>query len=72
MTRKLNREFLSPKDVEIVYGLTSAMLAKARCRGTGPAFYRANRQIRYRRSDIEAWLGQPVRFTTKSDARNNA
>jgi len=56
---ELEKEYLTPLEVEVVYGLSRAMLAKSRHEGSGPRYYKANRQIRYRRDDIETWLGDP-------------
>ncbi len=65
--RELQKEYLTPFEVEAVFGLSRAMLAKARTQGNGPPFYKANRQVRYRREDVEAWLGAPVQDTQGKD-----
>jgi predicted DNA-binding transcriptional regulator AlpA len=36
--------------------LSASTLARRRCQGTGPKFLRAGDSIRYRISDLEAWL----------------
>jgi predicted DNA-binding transcriptional regulator AlpA len=37
-------------------GLSRSTLAKKRCSGTGPAFFKLGRQIRYDRTDVERWI----------------
>lgn len=66
--RPTNNEFISPIQAEHIYNLSRSMLAKARHLGTGPPFFKANRQIRYRRSDIESWLGPPRQKTRDGGA----
>ena len=39
-----------------VLGVSPKTLPRWRWAGTGPAFLRVGRAIRYRRSDLEAWL----------------
>jgi hypothetical protein len=37
-------------------GLAVATLAKLRCIGGGPAYFKLGRKVLYRRSDLAAWL----------------
>jgi hypothetical protein len=50
---------------------SEAKLQNDRWRGRGLPFYRmpGGRGIRYRKSDVLAALGEPVRSTTEADAR---
>jgi predicted DNA-binding transcriptional regulator AlpA len=49
---------LSPEQVYTWLGVSEATLRRWRDKGVGPAYIRApgGRVIRYRRSDVEAWL----------------
>jgi len=52
------RAFLSPKEVEAIYGIPVSTLSFWRnASGSGPKFTRVgDRRIKYRRADIESWL----------------
>jgi len=53
-----HRSYLSPKEVEREFGIPSTTLAfwrKIDIEG-GPAFLRFGRRIKYRRSDLDAWI----------------
>lgn len=59
----------------LVHGveITESTLAKKRCLGGGPPFFRTTmRAILYERGDLDAWaaktLGQPVASTSEADA----
>lgn len=49
-------EILTEKDVYKDYRLTGPWLRKRRRLGDGPTYMKIGRLIRYRRSDIEAYL----------------
>lgn len=49
-------ELLTPQQVADYRGTTVAVLGQERHKGTGPRFIRDGRRIRYRASDIAAWL----------------
>jgi predicted DNA-binding transcriptional regulator AlpA len=51
-----HRRLLSRLDVEIRYGITKRFLEAAACRGDGPRYVRVGRLVRYRASDIDAWI----------------
>lgn len=57
-----------PSLVSAWTGLSESTLARYRMRGGGPAFIKLtnNRQgvVRYRRSDVEAWIASRVRRST--------
>jgi predicted DNA-binding transcriptional regulator AlpA len=66
-------DLLEPSEAAHLLGLSVATLARWRMAGKGPAFVRpAPRLVRYRRADIDAWLGAAVRSTTEADARGAA
>lgn len=47
---------MTPADVGRYLGRTPAALAQLRYLGTGPAFIKTGALVRYRKSDLEAWL----------------
>ena len=55
-------EYLSVNQVKAEYPfLSTGTLANLRCRRAGCKYYKVNRKVLYRRSDLEAWLSsQPV------------
>lgn len=52
----MTEEMLSEKEAAIAIGFSSETLRQWRRRGGGPRFFTIGRSIRYRRSDVEAWL----------------
>lgn len=57
-------ELLNPEQVAQFLDLSTATLARYRCRGTGPRFIKFGNGIRYRRADLMAWLDGSVRQGT--------
>jgi excisionase family DNA binding protein len=51
-----NTEFLSIQELADLFGIPIRTIYNWRNRGTGPRGYRIGRHVRYRRSDVEAWL----------------
>ncbi|MGU3501883.1 helix-turn-helix transcriptional regulator [Mycobacterium sp. C31M] len=49
-------ELLTPHEVAEYRGTTTGVLAQERFKGVGPKFIRDGRRIRYRASDIRAYL----------------
>lgn len=47
---------LSRDEVENIYGITRRFLERCGTRGDGPVYIRVGRLVRYRASDIEAWI----------------
>lgn len=47
---------LTPSAVAAYLGRSVPALAQMRYRGTGPRFIHAGSRIRYRQSDVDAWL----------------
>jgi predicted DNA-binding transcriptional regulator AlpA len=45
-------------------GLSKSALEKLRCFGTGPKYLKLNRAVRYRVSDLEAWLSERIVSST--------
>ena len=62
---------LTPEEAAYLLGRSVATLARWRVTGEGPAFVRPKpRLVRYRRDDIDAFFGAPIRSTTEADARD--
>ena len=55
-------EFLSVSQVKNEYPfLSPGTLANMRCRKEGPRYYKLNKKVLYKRSDLEAWFeSEPV------------
>lgn len=49
-------ELLTPQQVAAYRGTTTGVLAQERFKGVGPRFIRDGRRIRYRASDIHAYI----------------
>jgi hypothetical protein len=49
-------ELLTPQEVADYRGTTTGVLAQERFKGVGPRFIRDGRRIRYRASDIRAYI----------------
>ena len=49
-------ELIKPTDLADRLGKSAAVLANMRYLGTGPKFIKVGKSIRYRASDVEAWL----------------
>jgi len=60
----VEREFLTPMDLEAAGIARRATLATWRCKSKGPRWHKLNGAIRYRRSDVDEWLISCVRETT--------
>jgi excisionase family DNA binding protein len=43
---------------------STSTLAKRRVHGTGPRFVRIGRMVRYRRADLDLWIGTTVVSST--------
>jgi predicted DNA-binding transcriptional regulator AlpA len=50
------KKTLSPRDVEQEFGFAIRTLEKWRGESKGPPWIQTGRLVRYRRTDIEAWL----------------
>lgn len=60
-----HQTLLTPKEAAEFLGLTPRFLEMRRYRGDGPLFIRiSGRVIRYRREDLETWVGERVRSST--------
>jgi len=55
---------LTPHEAADFLALSKSWLAKLRLTGDGPPYVKLKRQVRYRVSDLEAWLHRQVRRST--------
>lgn len=54
------KDLMTDKELAIELDTTTQSLADHRYRGTGPAFVKFGRKVRYRRQDVEAYLAANV------------
>ena len=59
---------MDPRSTAAFLGLSVLTLADMRCKGTGPRFTKAGRLVRYRLSDVQAWLNGRT-FENTSEAK---
>jgi len=52
----MENQYLSPEQVAALLDVKVGTLAAWRCQKRGPAFYRLNAVIRYKREDVDAWV----------------
>jgi excisionase family DNA binding protein len=52
--------YLTPREAAEYLRSSTSTLAKARLTKRGPAFVRIGRAVRYRKSDIDAWMSTSV------------
>jgi predicted DNA-binding transcriptional regulator AlpA len=65
-----HNEILKPVDAAVYLQLSASSLAKLRLYGTGPRYTKAGRAVRYRRSDLDAWINaRYADSTTDADYR---
>lgn len=59
-----HRPLADPRTIAEFLGTTTQQLAQDRYRGQGPKFIRVGRRVRYRWTDVEAWLDANTRIST--------
>ncbi|WP_445222163.1 helix-turn-helix transcriptional regulator [Bradyrhizobium sp. Pa8] len=57
-------DLLSLDQTATLTGLSRSSLAKKRCDGTGPAFFKIGRAIKYAAADVDAWIMSRRRTST--------
>ncbi len=62
---------LSIDDVSATTVLSASTLAKRRCDGSGPAYFKIGRAVKYDAADVEAWLLSRRRLSTWTVANDN-
>lgn len=60
----MTSELLNPQELADRLGTKPTVLAQWRYLGRGPKFIKTGRSIRYRASDIEAWLDAQTQTQT--------
>lgn len=60
----MENALLSSKTVAKRIDMSEPSLARMRCEGTGPAYLKLGRSVKYRWSDVEAWLQSQQRQST--------
>jgi predicted DNA-binding transcriptional regulator AlpA len=60
----MDDELLEPSTVSREFKITEPTLATWRYLGKGPAFVKVGAAVRYRRSDVTAWLAERTRNET--------
>jgi predicted DNA-binding transcriptional regulator AlpA len=55
---------LSLDEVVDLTGLSRSSLAKKRCDGSGPAFFKIGRTVKYAANDVDAWILSRRRTST--------
>lgn len=53
-------KYLTASEAAFYLRTSKSTLAKRRMKGCGPAFVRIGRAVRYRLSDLDAWMGSSV------------
>jgi excisionase family DNA binding protein len=54
----MTTDYLTAQEAADYLRSSPSTLAKRRLDGSGPIFYRIGTSIRYRRSDLDHWMGQ--------------
>lgn len=52
---RLERKYLSPREVAAAYGIAEKTLANWRSQGKGPAYHKLGGKVRYAAVDMEDW-----------------
>lgn len=65
-------KLLSIDEVADMTGLSRSSLAKKRCDGSGIAFFKIGRAIKYDSADVETWLLSRRRTSTWQPAKDTA
>ena len=60
---------LNQKQTAKLLTLSERTLERLRVAGTGPRFVRAGRSIRYRETDLEAWIASRVVGSTSEEIK---
>ncbi|RXH05805.1 helix-turn-helix transcriptional regulator [Bradyrhizobium vignae] len=59
-----NENYLNPKEAAAYLKSSTSTLAKRRLSGSGPRFTRIGRAIRYRKSDLDDFMGAHTASST--------
>ena len=64
--KHLDKEFLTINDLCELLSVTPKTVASWRYRGVGPSSYKAGKHVRYKRSDVEAWMEESRTESTQA------
>lgn len=64
----MENKLQSAKQIASVLKISEVTLARMRCEGSGPAYVKLGRSVKYRPSDIETWLKACTRTSTSETA----
>lgn len=64
----MNFDLIDTKTLAARLDTSEITLSKMRCQGTGPRFVKIGRSVKYRWSDVEAWLERCERSSTSEAA----
>jgi predicted site-specific integrase-resolvase len=59
------RELLTQKEVELEYGIAAGTLRYWRHTNQGPASFTRGKRVVYRRAELERWLSEEEKRTTR-------
>jgi predicted DNA-binding transcriptional regulator AlpA len=65
-------DLLTLDEAAAVTGLSRSSLAKKRCDGSGPAFFKIGRTVKYAANDVDTWILSRRRTSTWQPADNAA
>lgn len=69
MATATEAEYMSVQDVAAYTSLTPDFWNKLRCEGGGPRYVKISaRVVRYRRSEVDAWMEERMRLSTFQEA----
>jgi len=64
----MQRRLLTQREAACLLHLSERTLERLRVSGDGPRFVKANRSVRYRECDLEAWIAERVVNSTSEEA----
>jgi DNA-binding transcriptional MerR regulator len=68
MIDKTQSDIMTPKEVTAKTGVPQGTLRYFRSAGIGPASFRLEGRVRYRRTDVEEWIAQQETATRRGGA----
>lgn len=66
MENKINKTFLTTRDVAERFSIPAGTLANLRCQKRGPRYFKPSRRVLYRESDVRAWIEENPVLTIDS------
>lgn len=72
MPKTIETELMTTKDVEMEFGIPAGTLRYFRSSGVGPQSFRLAGRVRYRRSQVLAWIAEQERATRRGWSQHHA